>query len=157
MFGKVKSVIFAVLFIRIWMKNVAYLIGFVCMFLIGSKTMTEMSFFTEEEGEVCVCQSDDTLQDSASESYFLSITKSPLDYSALTETEILARQLTMSGRVFRQNLSQTTLFSKTVQRVAMMRMKALAQSAIHLHSTYPCRRWKVSSEHYVFGMRHILI
>ena len=75
MFGKVKSVIFAVLFIRIWMKNVAYLIGFVCMFLIGSKTMTEMSFFTEEEGEVCVCQSDDTLQDSASESYFLSITK----------------------------------------------------------------------------------
>ena len=139
------------------MKNVAYLILIVCMFLIGSKTMSEMSFFIEEEGEVCVCQSDETVQESSSESCFLSIIKSPLEHSALTETQVLARQLTMSGRVFRQNLSQTTLFSKTVQRVAMMRMKALAQSAIHLHSTYPCRRWKVSSEHYVFGMRHILI
>ena len=82
----------------------------------------------------------------------------PGENVAFVDTLSLTNQLRVIGRTQRQLSVTYSLLSKgDICRLAKCRQNALFQSSKHVYTSAPHLSWSVSSEHYVFGMRRILI
>lgn len=142
------------------MKYLLLLISFFSLWLMGSKAMTEV--FSEAEAAVDVSigyMKADTVETVTDMGTILPLElPSPLGMMTFTEVDLMARQFGAHNRSYRLTNFSCSWLSKVMNhRVAVLRMAMLTYSATHVFSTLPCLSWNVSSEHYIFGMRRILI
>ena len=78
--------------------------------------------------------------------------------TAYDDAESLARQLRTVGRGQRQFSVSCSLISKGMAtRLSKVWLDAVLQSSRHIYNSLPHPCWSVSAEHYIFGMRRILI
>ena len=135
------------------MKNIVLLISFFALLLLGAEARTEVLPVTEDVVSVSVSEGE--VMDRG---FILPMQDKHLwDGMVFTEAEPLTGQLTAS-RSYRFVTSQGFLLSKAlIRRIAVLRMALSNRSAVLACSLLPCQSWEVSSEHYVFGMRRILI
>lgn len=77
---------------------------------------------------------------------------------SLPEARTLARHLSSNSNRFSRTATHYHIFcNKFLLRRMSLLMEALEQSTTSLFSSMPYLSWSVSSDHYVFGMRRILI
>lgn len=135
------------------MKNIIWLISLSLLFLLGIKGMS-MTSLSEEGGEdVCVL-----LENVPVARIYSFPSQLPDADSAYVDAETLAGQFRVLGRSQRQLSVTYSLCSKgMVCRMAKYRLDALLHSTKHVYTSLPRQYWTVSSEHYVYGMRRILI
>lgn len=77
---------------------------------------------------------------------------------AFEDAQSFARQLRMFNRGQRQLVLHYTWVDRALLcKVAKSCMDALYLSSNHTYTSLPYHSWEVSSEHYIFGMRRILI
>ena len=82
----------------------------------------------------------------------------PDEGEAFVDVEALARQYRVIGRGQRSFSVQQLVWEKSAAyRAAKKRLDILLHVINRVYTTLPCQSWKVSADHYVFGMRHILI
>lgn len=80
-----------------------------------------------------------------------------LDESVYMDIQPFTRQLYgASNRTSRTTTPHYTSCFKLQMRLMIVRMGLLNQSTLQV-SSVPCLNWRVSSDHYIFGMRRILI
>lgn len=134
------------------MKNILWLILFSLMLLLGVKSGDE-SFQVERAGVESVLQADKSVGDILPIDIEL-----PDDAKSHVDGESLARQFRVCGRGQRSFSIQRLLFGKqTAYRAVIKHQEILYHSINSVYSSMPCTNWLVSSDHYVFGMRRILI
>ncbi len=80
----------------------------------------------------------------------------PLGGSFSTDAQSLASQCQMGGRNYRILTSSKFLYLKCLSRTPSVRLTH-QRLTDQIHSTFPFLNWEVASEHYIFGMRRILI
>ena len=123
------------------------------LFLFGVKLMDLTSSVEEKEQVTCILQEHDP---SGQVNTFPD--QLPGENVAFVDTLSLTNQLRVIGRTQRQLSVTYSLLSKgDICRLAKCRQNALFQSSKHVYTSAPHLSWSVSSEHYVFGMRRILI
>lgn len=134
------------------MKNIVCLISLSLLFLFGIKAVNTPSLL-EEEVAYCILQENIfadkiyPIPDQLSEAV-----------SAFVDAEALTGQLRVVGRCQRQHsLAYSLLLKSVFFRMIKSHLDTLLQSANHVYTSLPRPCWSVSSEHYVFGMRRILI
>lgn len=134
------------------MKNIVCLISLSLLFLFGIKAVNTPSLL-EEEVAYCILQENISadkiypIPDQLSEAV-----------SAFVDAESLTGQLRVVGRCQRQHsLAYSLLLKSVFFRMIKSHLDTLLQSANHVYTSLPRPCWSVSSEHYVFGMRRILI
>ena len=134
------------------MKNILWLILFSLMLLLGVKSGDE-SFQVERAGVESVLQADKSVGDILPIDIEL-----PDDAQSHVDGESLARQFRVCGRGQRSFSIQRLLFGKqTAYRAVIKHQEILYHSISSVYSSMPCTNWLVSSDHYVFGMRRMLI
>ena len=135
------------------MKNILLLIFLPLMFLLGAKSMDD-SFDKEKSMEV-----ENVLRSDVPEGYaFSSVFGLPDRGDACVDTESLARQYRVCGRGQRTFSVQRMFMGKSSAYRASKKHLEMFLHTIHcIYTSLPCQSWSVSSDHYVFGMRHILI
>ena len=135
------------------MKNILLLIFLPLMFLLGAKGVNEPLF--EGEGE----EVEYVLQVKTPVGYILpSVSELPDEGEAYVDTESLARQYRVCGRGQRSfSVQQMLLGKSSAYRAAKKRLDILFHTINHVYTSLPYQSWTISSDHYVFGMRHILI
>ena len=135
------------------MKNILLLIFLPLLFLLGAKNMDD-SFDKEKRMGV-----ENVLLTDVPEGYVLSsVSELPDRGDACVDTESLARQYRVFGRGQRTFSAQQMFFGKSsAYRASKKHLEMLVHTIHCVFTSLPCQSWKVSSEHYVFGMRRILI
>ena len=135
------------------MKNFLLFLSLSLMFLLNAKDMNETLPVEEGEGMGCVLQSDVPV------GYILPlVTELPDDGEAYVDTESLARTYRVCGRSQRSFSVQQMFWAKSsAYRAAIRRLDILCHSNHSVYTSLPCQSWEVPSDHYVFGMRRILI
>lgn len=143
------------------MKYILFVISFIAIFLL--KAGWEANDFPVEQETEAVCTSQNLLVFSEGNTPSTGAIL-PIDADKLlgdmvySDTQALARQLNVSSaRYHRFTTLQHTLFSKSLMRKIALWMASMAQCATQVHTTLPSQGWETSSEHYIFGMRRILI
>lgn len=138
------------------MKNIFGLISLFLLFLLGGKTMNTTSLSVERGESVCVIPQE---EEASMERIAVSTSLLSDSPTAFVDTESLARQFRVIGRNQRQLSQTSSVLSKWMvnYRMAKSRLDALLQSSNHVYTSLPLPSWAVSSDHYVFGMRRILI
>ena len=106
---------------------------------------------------VCTVQNTDTTpQDSINEDSVI-----PMDSNkgiADMESHTLAHRVSASAeRMYRFSSIETTQFIKTLLRKMAARMASLASCHTHVYASSHSLHWDSACEHYIFGMRRILI
>lgn len=142
------------------MKYLLLLISFFSLWLIGSRAVTGVLSEAEATIDVSVgYMKADTVETVTDMGTIRPVElPSPLGMMTFTEVDLMARQFGAHNRSYRlTNLSCSWLSKFMNHRVAVLRMAMLTHSATHVFSTLPLLSWNVSSEHYIFGMRRILI
>lgn len=87
-----------------------------------------------------------------------SVIELPDGDSAYVVTDSMARQYRVCGRGQRSFSVNHAFFSKSaVLRTAKKHLEMLSNSIKCACTSLPCQSWEVASEHYVFGLRRILI
>ena len=133
------------------MKNILLFL-FVCMMsLLGAKVVDGGA--PSEEGTGV----ENVLQAEASEGFILPwVADLPDKGEAYVES--MAVQYRVLGRGQRSFSVQQMFFGKSsAYRAAMKRLEMLFQNVKSVYSSLPYPSWTVSSDHYIFGMRRILI
>lgn len=75
-----------------------------------------------------------------------------------TDAQSLSRQLRSCGRLQRISNVHFSFLNKILEwKKALNRMEMLSCASFHAYTTIPCQSWALASEHYVFGMRRILV
>lgn len=135
------------------MKNILLFIFFFFLYLSGAKSMDGTSQKDEGTGVETV------LQKEATSGYVLSsVAELPPPGDAYVDSESLARQFRICGRGHRSLSVQHVLVSKgSAYRFARKRLELLFHSIYRIYISLPRQSWTVSSLHYVFELRHILI
>ena len=135
------------------MKNILLFLSLFLMFLLGAKGIDDTSCEREEIGVESV------LQGKMPEGYILpSVAELPDEGEAYVDTESLARQYRVCGRGQRTSSVQQMFFGKeSTYRAAKKHLDILFHTINHVYTSLPCQSWAISSDHYIFGMRHILI
>ena len=135
------------------MKNILLFISLSLMFLLGARAV---NVTLPEEGEVGM---ESVLQADAPVGYLLpDVEEWPEEGDAYVNAESLANQFRVCGRSQRQlSVRQLSLARSSAHRVARKRLELLFNSIERTYSSLPCQSWPVPSDHYVFGMRRILI
>ena len=135
------------------MKKILLFLSLFLMFLLGAKGMDATSCEREEIGVESV------LQGKMPEGYILpSVAELPDEGEAYVDTESLARQYRVCGRGQRSFSVQRMLLGKSsAYRAAKKRLDVLSHTIQQVHTSLPYQSWAISSDHYIFGMRHILI
>ena len=122
------------------------------MFLLGAKSMNH-SFSEEGIGVKTILRAD-----TPHEYVIPVVVEWPNDSEAYVDAESLARQFRICTRgqrlIFAQNIA---LGKNSSYQSAQKRLELLFHSIERTYTSLPFQCWSVSSEHYVFGMRHILI
>ena len=135
------------------MKNFLLFIFLPLLLLLGAKNMDD-SFEKEKRMEV-----ENVLRKDMPEGYVLSsVSVLPDGGDACVDTESLARQYRICGRGQRTFSAQQLFLGKSSAYRASKKHLEMFLHTIHcVDTSLPCQSWKVSSDHYVFGMRRILI
>ena len=133
------------------MKNILLFLSLFLMSLLGVKGID--AAILEGEGVESVFQIEDSV------GYILpSVAELPDEGEAYVDTESLARQYRVCGRGQRSfSVQQMLLGKSSAYRAAKKRLDVLFHTINHVYTSLPCQSWAISSDHYVFGMRHILI
>ena len=134
------------------MKNILLFLSLFLMFLLGAKGIDDTSCEREEGIEF-------VLHGKMPEGYILpSVAELPDEGEAYVDTESLARQYRVCGRGQRSfSVQQMLLGKSSAYRAAIRRLDILCHSNHTVYTSLPCQSWEVPSDHYVFGMRRILI
>lgn len=142
------------------MKNIWLFILFFSLLMVGSNSITGVL----PEAEVADCvftdfSESDTQSDRTDMGVILPIdSSSPWESVVFTEIDLMGSQFGAHNRLQRlMNSSYSWLSKAYIRRIAVMRMALLTHSTVHIFSSLPFQSWSVSSEHYIFGMRRILI
>ena len=135
------------------MKNILLFISLSLMSLLGVRGMDVT--FPEEEG----VGMETVLQEDVPVGYLLPVVEEwPEEGDAYVNAESLANQFRVCGRSQRQlSVRQLSLARSSAHRVARKRLELLCNSIERTYSSLPCQSWPVPSDHYIFGMRRILI
>ena len=135
------------------MKNILLFISLSLMFLLGARAMNVT--LPEEEG----VGMESVLQADASVGYILPVVAEwPEEGDAYVDAESLMHQFRVCGRSQRQlSVRQLSLARSFAHRVLLKHLDLLFNSIERTYSSLPCQSWSVPSDHYVFGMRRILI
>ena len=135
------------------MKNILLFIFFSFLYLSGAKSMDDTFQKNERAGVETVLQKEN------SSGYVLSsIAELPPPGDAYVDSESLARQFRICGRGHRSLSVQHVLVNKgAAYRFARKRLELLFHSIHRIYTSLPLQSWAVSSLHYVFELRRILI
>ena len=135
------------------MKDFFILLSLFMMFLLGARDID--GTFPVEEGEGV----ESVLPAEASVGYILPVvTELPDKCEAYVDVESLALQCRICGRGQRSfSVQQMFMAKSSVYRAAKRRLEMLSHTINQVYTSLPCQSWAVSSDHYVFGMRRILI
>ena len=135
------------------MKNILLLLSFFLMSLLGTKGI-EGALLLEEGKEV-----ESVLQAETSMGTILPrVMELPEEGDAYVNMESLARQYRVVGRGCRPFSVQQMFSGKSsAYRAAKRRLEMLFHTVRCVYTSMPCQSWSVSSDHYIFGLRHILI
>ena len=135
------------------MKNFLLFLSLFLMFLLGAGDVNDTFPVEEGVGVVCVLQTDSSV-----EQILLSEINLPDEGEACVNTENLARQYRVNGRGQRSFSVQQMFYGKSsAYRAARRRLEMLSHTINQVYTSMPCQSWSLSSDHYVFGMRRILI
>ena len=140
------------------MKNIFLFIAFWALSLAGV-TMTGQSSDAEDGGGVMqlaeLSSSEDVCEACGS---FLPLSERFRGDMTLNEAESLAHQLNVrTGRMLRLTSLQHVIGIKTLMRKYALLDNLLTHNASHYYTTLCTPSWEYASEHYIFGMRRILI
>lgn len=135
------------------MKNVALFLSLFLVSLLSAKDCPDTLLFEEGVGMESVLQAEPLV------GYILPVLDELPDADeANVDTESFARQCRVLGRGCRSFSVQQMLWEKCVDyRAAKKYLDILSHTITQVYTSLPCQNWAVPSEHYVFGMRHILI
>ena len=135
------------------MKNFLILLSLLMMFLLSARDID--GTFPVEEG-VGV---ESVLPAEASVGYILPMmTELPEKSEAYVDVESLALQYRICGRGQRSfSVQQMFMGKSSAYRAAKKRLEMLSHTINQVYTSLPFQSWEVPSDHYVFGMRHILI
>jgi len=135
------------------MKNILLVLSLFWVFLLGARGIDEPVL---EGGGVV---KEYVLQAETPVGYILpSVTELPDEGEAYVDTESLVRQFRVCGRGQRPFSVQQMLLGKcSAYRAAKKHLDILSHTINQVYTSLPYQNWTVSSDHYVFGMRHILI
>ena len=135
------------------MKNILLLISFTMLFLLDARGMNVS--LPEEEGAGV----ESVLQANVPEGCIMPVVAEwPKEGDAYVEVESILHSFRICGRNYRQlSVRQLSLARNSAYRVLLKRLELLFNSIERTYSSLPCQSWPVPSDHYVFGMRRILI
>ena len=135
------------------MKNILLLLSLMFVFLLGARgNDAALPETSGKGGEAC-------LQAEAPVGYVLPVVAEwPEEGEAYVDAESLARQFRVCGRNQRLGSVLLRTFMKGADyRAVQKRLELLFHSFERTYTSLPCQSWPVASDHYVFGMRRILI
>ena len=135
------------------MKNFLILLSLLMMFLLGARDIDD-TFPVEERGGV-----ESVLPAEASVGYILPlVAELPDTGEAYVDVESMAGQYRVVGRGQRSfSVQQMFMAKSSAYRAARRRLEMLSHTINQVYTSLPCQSWAVPSDHYVFGMRRILI
>lgn len=135
------------------MKNVLLFIFVSLMFLTGASNMNN-AFLDDEKAGM-----ENVLQKETSTGYVLSsVVEWPEQGPAYVDFESLVGQFRILGRGQRSFSVQHVFPGKvSAYRMAKKHLDILSHSIYRIYTSLPRQSWAVSSLHYVFELRHILI
>ena len=135
------------------MKNFLLLLSLFLVSLLGTKDIAGTLPEAEGIGVESVLRVDEPT------GYILpSVFEIPDEGEAYVDMESLARQCRVCGRGPRSFSVQYSFFAKSsAHRAAKRRLDILFHTINQFYTSLPYQSWAVSSDHYIFGMRHILI
>ncbi len=135
------------------MKNFLLLLSLFMMFLLGARNVN--GALPSEEG----VEVKSVLQTETPVGYILPVVAElPDTGEAYVDVESMAGQYRVIGRGQRPFSVQQMFFGKNSDyRAAKRRLEMLSHTINQVYTSLPYQSWAVSSDHYVFGMRRILI
>lgn len=140
------------------MKYLLLIISLLFVSLIGIKeTDTELSAFSQVQSVQQLSNNTED-SDSMNQSLLASDEKSLFGDMFLLETPSLVRHLLNNSNRFSRTTTLCYIsYNKYLLRLMSMLMEALGQRVTAQISSMPRLGWSFASDHYVFGMRRILI
>ena len=135
------------------MKNILLFLSFFLVSLLGAKGL-ESALPVEEGAGV-----ESVLPTEASVGYILPlVAELPDTGEAYVNVESMAGQYRVIGRGQRSFSVQQMFWGKSsAYQAAKRRLEMLSHTINQVYTSLPFQSWEVPSDHYVFGMRHILI
>lgn len=135
------------------MKNILLFLSFFLMSLLGAKGIEGTLSSEEGVGEKSVLQTEIPV------GYILPVVAElPDTGEAYVNVESMAGQYRVIGRGQRSfSVQQMFMAKSSAYRAAKRRLEMLSHTINQVYTSLPCQSWAVSSDHYVFGMRRILI
>ena len=135
------------------MKNFLLLLLLFMMSLLGARDVHDTHSVEEGMGVESVLPAEEPVGH-----ILLIVAELPTKGEAYVDVESLALQYRICGRGQRSFSVQQMLFGKSsAYRAAKKHLEMLSHTINQVYTSLPCQSWAVSSDHYVFGMRHILI
>ena len=135
------------------MKNFLLLLSLFMMFLLGARDVNSSLPIEEGVGVESVLQSE------APVGYILPVVAELPDAGeAYVDVESMASQYRVIGRGQRSfSVQQMFMAKSSAYRAARRHLEMLSHTINQVYTSLPCQSWAVPSDHYVFGMRRILI
>ena len=135
------------------MKNILLFLSFFLMSLLGAKGIEGTLSSEEGVGVKSVLQTETPV------GYILPVVAELPDAGeAYVNVESMAGQYRVIGRGQRSfSVQQMFMAKSSVYRAAKRRLEMLSHTINQVYTSLPYQSWAVSSDHYVFGMRRILI
>ena len=135
------------------MKNFLIFLSLFMMFLLGARNIDGTLLVEEGKGVESVLPAE------ASVGYILPVvTELPDKGEAYVDVESLAHQYRICGRGQRSfSVQQMFMGKSSAYRAAKKRLEMSSHTINQVYTSLPFQSWEVPSDHYVFGMRHILI
>ena len=135
------------------MKDFLLFLFLFMMFMLDAKNIDGTLPVEEGAGMECVLQSETSV------GYILPVvTELPDKGEAYVDVESLALQYRICGRGQRSfSVQQMFMGKSSAYRAAKKRLEMLSHTINQVYTSLPFQSWEVPSDHYVFGMRHILI
>ena len=134
------------------MKNILLLLFLFSMFLLGAKSSND-TLPEEGVGVESVLQADIPV-----DQILPVVTEWPHESEACVDAESLARQFRICDRSQRiVPVKYLSLGKNSAYQSARKCLERLFHSINQTYTSLPFQSWSVSSDHYVFGMRRILI
>lgn len=135
------------------MKNILLFLSLFLISLLGVKNINETLSETEGVGVENVLQVNTMTGDILPVSH-----EYPSDCQACLDAESLVHQFRTCGRNQRTcSVLHVFKAKSSAYRIAQKYIEELFHSVTSIHSTLPFQSWAVASDHYIFGMRRILI
>ena len=135
------------------MKNILLFLSFFLMSLLGAKGIEGTLSSEEGMGVKSVLQTETPV------GYILPVVDElPDTGEAYVNVESMAGQYRVIGRGQRSFSVQQMFWGKSsAYQAAKRRLEMLSHTINQVYTSLPYQSWTVSSDHYVFGMRRILI